>query len=144
MRNSVGEEWKPRVLLRVDDTKFAVYAADGCTGLGTTIVDGNNENGVRFDDSLEEEWDLTIKSVSTQELHAEHGLEEGNEQNVQINNGPTASNLAKDLIDLAAAAGVALQDDLALPPSPAPTLASGMPAAAHDATLHQQSVVRNC
>eukprot|EP00965_Chrysotila_dentata_P090573 2989007-Pleurochrysis_carterae.AAC.2 len=36
--------------------------------------------------------------------------------------------MAKDLNDLTAAACLASQDDLALPPSPAPTLASGMPA----------------
>eukprot|EP00965_Chrysotila_dentata_P223200 6193441-Pleurochrysis_carterae.AAC.2 len=53
--------------------------------------------------------------------------------------------MAEDLIDFAAAAGAAFQDDLALPPFPAqPTLASGLPAAAHDATSHRQSAVRNC
>eukprot|EP00965_Chrysotila_dentata_P090574 2989007-Pleurochrysis_carterae.AAC.3 len=63
MRNSVGKEWKPHVLVRVDDTKFAGYATAGCTSLGTTIVDGNDENGVHLDDSFKEEWNLTINEA---------------------------------------------------------------------------------
>eukprot|EP00965_Chrysotila_dentata_P187852 6172391-Pleurochrysis_carterae.AAC.1 len=59
--------------------------------------------------------------------------------NDQITNNSTASGC-----DLTAAGG-ALQDCLAVTPSSAPVmLASRVSAAAHDATLHQQSAARNC